>query len=136
MHVGHLVCAPWLSTELLGAGGTTAPVKVATRQLIEAVVEEQLHHDGRRTVLVLLARAPVHAHGLLLLVLVHAVRLLLLVEAGQELLLLLVHVLEGWLHSILAVAVHLIWPEVVQHTLVHVLLVLLVVEALIYLLIE
>ena len=76
-----------------------------------------------------------HAHGLLLLVLVH-VWLLLLVEAGQLLQLLLVHVLERRLHSVLAVAIHLIWPEVVQHPLVHVLSVLLVIEALIHLLIE
>ena len=76
-----------------------------------------------------------HAHGLLLLVLVH-VWLLLLVEAGQLLQLLLVHVLERRLHSVLAVAIHLIWPEVVQHPLVHVLSVLLVIKALIHLLIE
>ena len=57
-----------------------------------------------------------HAHWLLLLVLVHIVRLLLLVEAGELLkLLLLVHILKGWLHSVLAETIHLIWPEVIHH---------------------
>ena len=31
MHIGHLISAPWLSAELLGAGGTTASIKVAVR---------------------------------------------------------------------------------------------------------
>ena len=47
----------------------------------------------------------------------------------------MVHVLERWLHSILAVAIHLIWPEVHQ-SFIHIVGVLFVVEALIHLLIE
>lgn len=78
-----------------------------------------------------------HAHWLLLLVLVHIVRLLLLVEAGELLkLLLLVHILKGWLHSVLAETIHLIWPEVIHHATIHIVSVLFMMKALIHLLIE
>ena len=74
-----------------------------------------------------------HTHWLLRCVLVHIRRWLLLVEIGQHLL--LIHILKRWLHSILAVAIHLIWPEVHQ-SFIHAVSVLFVVEALIHLLIE
>ena len=60
----------------------------------------------------------VHAHWLLLLVLVHVAWLLLLlvVVPRQHLLLLLIHILERWLHPVRTPeAVHLILSEVVHH---------------------
>lgn len=135
MHVWHLGGAPWLSTELL-AMRTAASIVVTAwtaAHVIELrVVQEKLHGHRWQATLVL-TRASMHTHWLLRCVLVHIRRWLLLVEIGQHLL--LIHILKRWLHSVLAIAIHLIWPEVHQ-SFIHVVSVLFVIKALVHLLIE
>ena len=142
MHRRHLIVAPGLAcSKLLTNRSTASSFKVTNRKLIQTTVHEQLldatghHSEWRGTIRVLLPRAPVHAQILLLLVLVHIVGLLLVI-AGKRLQLLLIHILKWGLHSVLVEPIQLIWPEIVHHTLIHIVAILFMIKVSIHLLIE
>ena len=74
---------------------------------------------------------------LLLLVLVQVVWLLLLMITSQRLQLLLIHILEGWLHSVLVVeTIQLVGSEIIHHALIHIVSLLFMIKVSIHLLIE
>ena len=134
MHIGHLVSLPGLASEWLTAWGAASAtsIEVLTLHLLgDSTVligchQELLkvhacwHHVEWCSALVLLPWASVHTRGRLLAVpMVHEGGLLLVV-ARERLQLLGVHVLERSLHSVLVEVAHLARSEIVHHSFVHV----------------